>query len=266
MILGVDVSYWQQNVDWPLLKAAGVEFVFIKATQGNYFTDAMMRQHVAGAIQTGMVIGLYHWCDPTVGAESQAQYFIDKTKDVPFHLGAADVEQQWASWSEWRQHNVTSILSPDVISRNAKTIISYWDQRLSVKTLIYTRASFITEYARPMIQWVCGYPLWLATYPYGPGRITTTWETFKTKYLPTTSGPVLVPNCPKWTFWQFTGDKFILPGVNSALDINYFNGTLEELRVLAGLQAPPPPPPPALTLEERVAKLEVEARKHGWAI
>ncbi len=49
MILGIDVSRWQSKVDWSLLKSSGVEFVFIKATQGNYMTDQMMVKHVEGA-------------------------------------------------------------------------------------------------------------------------------------------------------------------------------------------------------------------------
>ena len=56
MILGIDVSRWQSKVDWSLMKSNGVEFVFIKATQGNYMTDQMMVKHVEGANKAGMII------------------------------------------------------------------------------------------------------------------------------------------------------------------------------------------------------------------
>lgn len=264
MILGVDVSYWQQTVDWALLKSVGVEYAFIKATQGNYMTDSMMLKHLEGAQKAGLITGLYHWCDPTVGDEAQAQYFVQQTKGLSYSFAVADMEQHWADWNEWRQGKVTKILSPDRINKNGQTILNYWNQNLKVRTVLYTRGSFVREYAKSAA-WVCGYPLWLAHYPYASGRIKTTWEVFKTQYKPGISAPFLPPGCSSWTFWQFTGDKFILPGISTAADVNYFNGSLDDLRTFANLP-PVEPPPPTLTLEERVRRLEEEARKRGWNI
>lgn len=263
MILGIDVSRWQPTVDWALLKSAGVEFVIIKATQGNYTVDTMLKKHVEGANKAGMIIGLYHWCDPLVDATSQARYFINAVQGLPFHMVAADVEQFWADWQEWSQGNITKYLSPDAISNNARAILSYWDKNLKVPTILYSRASFVHGFARPMLSWVCNYPLWMAHYPYNTTRVKTTWDVFKSQYKPSISGPALPSGCTKWTFWQFTGDKFILPGVDTALDVNYFNGDLAQLRQFVKLDAPPPPP---LTLEQRVARLEAEARSRGWNV
>jgi GH25 family lysozyme M1 (1,4-beta-N-acetylmuramidase) len=55
---------------------------------------------------------------------------------------------------------------------------------------------------------------------------------------------------PKWTLWQWQGDP----------DLNWFNGTYDEFNAWLG-QIPPVP-----TLEQRVAKLETEARIHGWGV
>ena len=35
--------------------------------------------------------------------------------------------------------------------------------------------------------------------------------------------------------WQFSGDKFVLPGVSTALDLNFFHGSEKELREWLGL-------------------------------
>lgn len=263
MIHGVDVSRWQPSVNWATLKANGVEFVFIKATQGNYTVDTMLRSHVEGANAAGLIVGLYHWCDPLVNAESQALYFVNNTRGLKFHMVAADVEQFWADWQEWSSGNITKYISPDAISNNARTILNVWKQELNVPAVLYSRASFIHGFARPMLNWVCQWPLWMAHYPYAPGRIQTTWEVFKTQYRPSIAGPSMPTGCTNWTFWQFTGDKFILPGVTTALDVNYFNGDLAQLRQFVKLDTTPPPP---LTLEQRVARLEQEARSRGWNV
>jgi len=269
MILGIDVSRWQSNVDWSLLKASGIEFVFIKATQGNYKTDQMMVKHAEGANKAGMMIGMYHWCDPTVNAESQALYFMNAIAGLPYKMVSADVEQQWGDWNEWSNGSVTKILSPNVISQNAKTILETWAKRTKVPTIVYSRASFINTYAKPAQTWLSKYPLWMAHYPYKASTIRTTWQDFKTNYKPSINAPALPTGSTKWTFWQFTGDKFILPGCESLLDINYFNGELADLKKFVGMDTTTPPvvtPPTTLTIEERLAKLESEARFRGWSV
>lgn len=264
MILGIDVSRWQPNIDWAVLKANGIKFVFIKATQGNYSVDTLLRKHVEGANSVGMIIGLYHWNDPLVAADAQARYFINNVQGLKYHMIANDVEQFWADWQEWSQGNITKYISQEAISSNARGVMEYWKANLEKPAVLYTRASFIHGFARPMLTWVCGYPLWLAHYPYNTTRVRTTWDVFKTQYKPSISAPSLPSGCTKWAFWQFTGDKFYLPGVDTPLDVDYYNGTIEELRAFAKIA--PLPPPPVLTLEQRVARLEAEARARGWNI
>ena len=65
-----------------------------------------------------------------------------------------------------------------------------------------------------------------------------------------------------WVFWQFSADgngrgpEF---GAQSAsIDLNYFNGDETDFRVYCGYAEP--------TLEERIERLEIEARAHGWNI
>lgn len=270
MIIGIDVSRWQSKVDWSLLKSNGVEFVFIKATQGNYMTDQMMIKHVEGANKAGMIIGMYHWCDPTVNAEAQASYFMNAISGLPYKMLSADVEQQWADWKEWSNGRVTKIVSPAVISQNAKAVVDACMKSTKAPVVVYTRASFINTYAKPAQSWLSKYPLWLAHYPYKSSTVRTTWQDFTAAYKPSIAGPALPAGSTKWTFWQFTGDKFILPGCDTLLDINYFNGEMADLRKFVGLSAAASTSNPAattpLTVEERLAKLEAQARKNGWTV
>lgn len=261
MILGIDVSKWNLALDWEKVKAGGVEFAFVKATQGNYTVDPLLREHVARAKAAGLLVGLYHWCDPLSGDTAQAQYFLDKTADLGLDVAVADVEQFWQDWQEWSAGTITKYLAPERIAQNAHNVLEYWRVR-GKKPVLYSRASFIHSFSMPITKWVGDYPLWMAHYPYAKGTIIANWEDVRPggKYAP----GITSPNMPQgvkaaaWKFWQFSGDKFILPGVSGKLDLNYWNGDLASLRAFFGAGAPPVVEPPAseeLTTEQKVERL-----------
>jgi len=60
MIPGIDVSHYQGEIDWAKVKAAGIRFAYLKATQGATFIDPMLKANYAGAKAQGIPIGLYH--------------------------------------------------------------------------------------------------------------------------------------------------------------------------------------------------------------
>lgn len=43
---GIDVSKWQGNIDWAKLKASGIQFAIIKATEGTTVVDSRFQQNV----------------------------------------------------------------------------------------------------------------------------------------------------------------------------------------------------------------------------
>ncbi len=38
-LTGCDISHWDGAIDWPALKGGGINFVFVKATQGTTYID-----------------------------------------------------------------------------------------------------------------------------------------------------------------------------------------------------------------------------------
>ena len=64
MLLGIDVSHYDDAVDWPLLARSGVAFAIVKASQGDYYRDDQCKKHLAGAQAAGLRRGIYHWVDP----------------------------------------------------------------------------------------------------------------------------------------------------------------------------------------------------------
>lgn len=228
--LGVDVSRWQRTVDWKTLRAGGVSFAIIKASQGVAISDALLQEHFAGARKAGMVTGLFHWVDPTLPAGAQVEHFLKTCQGLDFDFAALDVEQHWQSWQEWARNQIVQRVAPERISSAAHEAALKVRAATDKRVVIYTRPSFVQEYALPMQNWLPEWPLWLAYYPYPAGRVWTTWEKLVSHHLPRIPGPKLTAGCSNWHFWQFSGDKFVLPGAVSPLDLNFFNGSEPDLR------------------------------------
>ncbi len=62
--MGIDVSRWNETIDWAKVKAAGISFVIIRVGYRGYGTgalveDSMARTNLAGASAAGLKIGAY---------------------------------------------------------------------------------------------------------------------------------------------------------------------------------------------------------------
>lgn len=62
--LGVDVSKWNQEIDWEAVKDAGIEFAIIRcgyrgASTGALVIDPRFKENIEGAIEAGIPVGVY---------------------------------------------------------------------------------------------------------------------------------------------------------------------------------------------------------------
>jgi lysozyme len=236
----VDVSLWQPNMDWVQLSQNGVTGAIIKASSGSYRKDPLFTRHVQGVADSGLMIGAYHWCDPTNDDLAQAKNFLSAIKGFPVRFLAIDMEQFWQVWAEFYARDIETIVPGWRISQNAYRVASYLKKNSGLPVIVYTRASFVSYRTPEAAEWLPQFPLWLAYYPYSRVRVTTTWSELKEKYLPVVKGPLLPENCTSWVFWQFSGDKFRLDGTGgSAIDLNFFNGDVKELSEFIQSGLPP---------------------------
>lgn len=270
--LMVDVSRWQTKVDWGLLRNEGVCGAIVKCGQ-DLREDKMFRIHAGGARAAGMVVGAYHWFDPLFNPLDQAHAVtkIVQWSGSAIDFVAVDVEQFWADWNEWTlarqgKGTITKIIPGKAISERARAMCAKLRSSLpGKKVVVYTRKTFVEDWApqmaAPLGGWMDGYGLWLAWYPYTRTKVECGWGEFKSRWLPKLEGPsTFTPG--KWDIWQFTGDKFKLPGIGTA-DVNWFNGDEGRLREWAGMEAGGTEPEPKPAGEQMRARYRMNVRRNA---
>ncbi len=203
MIPGIDVSHWQREIDWSEVKRSGVKFAFIKATEfpdkrTSLFVDEEMRKNISGASANGIFWSAYHFFRTHIDPVIQAKVFCETVGDFNSLPPVLDLEAA-GSKGERLNHKVRQFLDEAERITNKRPIIyssgGFW-------------RSYLANEKRSHTDWARVYPLWIAQY-------TTLWPT---------------PLYPwaGWEFWQYT-DKGKIPGVITHVDLNWFNGSVEEL-------------------------------------
>lgn len=92
-VQGIDVSHHQGQIDWARLRGQGVDFAYIKATEGGDFRDPRFAANWAAARSAGIPRGAYHFftlCRR--GAEQAANFIATVPKDAAALPPAVDLE------------------------------------------------------------------------------------------------------------------------------------------------------------------------------
>lgn len=193
---GADLSKWQGVAEFTQWASAGKAFVFLKATQGASAVDPDHQKNAEAARAAGLLVGAYHFYVPSDSADAQ---FANLRRQAPPKPGdlppAVDIE-------------ILSPNSPTELAAQLRPFLQMIENEYGVKPIIYSGRSFATAHLADL----SAYPLWLAEY------------TEKTT-------PQLPPYWDKWTFWQYT-DSGSVVGVGGKVDLNRFNGSLQDLRAM----------------------------------
>ncbi len=186
-ITGIDVSKYQGKIDFKKVKAAGIHYVFVRATEGITYQDAFIKQNIEEAREAGLVIGAYHFYETDDDPVSQLNNF---TSMVTLQAGdlppVVDIE---------KLHDNDQI----DLTQNIQTYLNGLERHYKIKPIIYSGKNFANKY----ITTFSDYPLWLAEY--------------QSLY------PTLPQGWDKWTFWQYSQTGKV-DGVIGDVDVNRYNG------------------------------------------
>ncbi len=195
---GIDVSRCQPVVDWVRAAQSGIQFAFIKATEGKTHLDNTFGAHWAGAKQARVLRGVYHFFCPQQDAASQARYFLAQLTDPGELLPVLDVE-------------VADRVSPVAIVNGIDAWLDIVTAKLR-RPIIYTSSAFWKSL--PSIASVAAKAdLWLAAWAEAAPGALSGWSS--------------------WTFWQHT-NKGNVCGINGLVDRDRFMGGADRLQGYSG--------------------------------
>ena len=243
-IHGADISRWQHpndaQIDFAKMYAAGVRFVFIKASDTRDSADQLAIKYAAmdhnAAQAAGIYTGFYHYAvlpdvtdpeDIKKDALAQAQKVVWRLaslggygeKDLPYAL---DLENKCVKVST--SGACQKYATRTAVTLWATTFLAAVKEKTGRTPILYSYANFL-ESSMVRSTELAQYPLWLAQYAIDPANpINQPGLKSIGCYVHSWTGA----NCDsQWTVWQYTScgiaDKYGVPG--SRLDLNVFRGT-----------------------------------------
>jgi lysozyme len=193
-VRGIDVSGHQGVIDWSRLKSAGVEFAYIKASEGENFNDPRFSRNWYEAQQAGILRGAYHFFTLCRPGKAQAENFIRVVPKDPSALTpAVDAEHMGPC------HDTPIIANvPAELEAFLAAVAAHFGKR----PIIYTTAEFHDAYLA--------------------GRFPKDRFWIRRLFLQ----PRIREN--QWVFWQYHnwGRR---SGIDGPVDLDAFHGTRAEL-------------------------------------
>jgi lysozyme len=210
---GIDVSHYQEMIDWKKVKASGVKFAIIKASEGIEYVDPLFEDNFRGCIDNGIVPGVSHFYLPRYDPVDQAKHYWNTIRDVAkghnYLPPANDLEtagitksQMNDDMSKFMQATKEYDGRPGIFGTSPGFFTTY----LPVPVLSQYRLSI------SQVDWISEYPLWIFHY-------TTGW-------------PTQIYPWAGWTFWQYSSAGKV-SGIRTRVDLDYFNGSEIDLREMA---------------------------------
>ena len=114
-ITGIDISNNNGSIDFSKVAGVGVEYVYVKATEGSTFQDITMEDFYNACKSNGLKVGAYHFLVGTSTPEAQAQNFYEKIKDYEWDLvPMMDIETNFSGLADYVERFIATFkqLSP----------------------------------------------------------------------------------------------------------------------------------------------------------
>ncbi len=191
---GIDISRYQTGIDWQAARAGGVNFAFIKATEGGDRVDPMFKDHWQSAARAGVARGAYHFYYHCRSADAQADWFI---AHVPRTRGALPpvLDMEWTPTSPTcSQQRPASAVRADAAQFIARLTAAY-----GTAPILYTTTDFYEDNDLGRLR---GVEFWLRSVAAHPS------ERYAGQH---------------WTFWQYSSTGRAA-GIKGDLDLNAFAG------------------------------------------
>ena len=195
-IFGIDVSQYQGTIDWDNVEAVEeqfeLKFVVVRATAGSNKVDLKFKKNWKNLTKSMYIQGAYHYYRPDENSTDQANNFIKNVKLRKGHLPPIlDIEK------------MPKGQSMEKLKEGLQNWLSIVEKHYRVKPIIYTGEKYYEDFLQEDFP---SYQFWIANY--NPWK-----EKIEDDYL----------------MWQFT-EKAQLHGIDELVDVNVFNGNVDDLK------------------------------------
>ncbi|ROQ59281.1 GH25 family lysozyme M1 (1,4-beta-N-acetylmuramidase) [Streptomyces sp. 840.1] len=204
--VGMDVSSYQGSINWTSVRGAGIEFAWMKATEGTTYKDPTFSTNYLGAYNAGVIRGAYHYGRPDVsGGAAQANFFADNggawSRDNLTLPGVLDIEGTCYG------------KTPAAMQSWILDFYNTYKARTGRDVVIYTSPSWWNSCTGGWSGMSARSPLWVAH-----------WTSAGSPSIPT--------GFPFWTVWQYTSTGSV-SGISGNVDRDRFSGDRSRLLALA---------------------------------
>ena len=196
--LGIDVSFYNKGICWPLVRARGIDFAIIRAAYRGWETgilheDSRFRQNIVGAKAAGMKIGVYIY-STAVNAEeaaAEASMVLELLNGMQLDLPVFLDTEQSGDYPDGRADRLSKVRRTEILNAFCHCI-----ERGGSQAGVYSGQNFFKRHIH--YGTVTEYMTWLASY--------------------TTDNQL--PDFPyPYDMWQFT-DSGTVSGIRGIVDMN----------------------------------------------
>lgn len=197
---GIDVSEWQGSINFQQVREAGIDCVYIKATEGFDYYDPYYRTNYENARANGINLGFYHFltAKTTQEAYEQANFFVSAISGMEVQMKfALDYEQFYD-------------LNKNTISDIALTFMNRVSELTNEECVMYASAYYANNSFNEDVN---KYALWVAEWGVSTPTLTGPWNSYDG--------------------WQYT-DKGLVSGISTYVDRSLFETDifLDETKVV----------------------------------
>ena len=192
-VAGVDLSAHNGIVDFDSLAAAGINFAYLKASEGISFRDPSFALNYAKGRRAGLALGAYHFFRFDCDGRRQAMNLLAATDSCRLTLPLVIDIEEWGNPVE---------VATDVVIGRLQTMEAML-RGAGHRVMFYTNKNGYWRFVRPAFPEPPHPLLWICSF---------------------TDPPLAGGN---WALWQHS-HRGRVPGVPSAADLNTFNGSYAE--------------------------------------
>ena len=190
---GIDVSKYQPNIDWKTVKASGIEFVIIRvgyrgSATGVLVEDPYFKQHIKGATEAGLKVGVYFFTQAITKAEAVEEASMALSLTQGYNLAYPIFIDTEKVSGNARANNLDKATRTEIVDAFCKTI-----QNAGKKAGVYASKSWYNNQLNASK--LDNYCIWVAQY--------NTVCNYQGRY----------------SIWQYT-ETGKVPGISGYVDLN----------------------------------------------